>query len=50
MTLTALSVKEIIGAILILGFGLFVLAIGLSRRVATWWFKVLDKHKKNGNT
>lgn len=50
MILTALSVKEIIAAILILGFGLFILAIGLSRRVADWWFKILDKYKKNGNT
>ena len=41
--LTALSAKEIIAAVLIVTIGLFVIAIGLSNRIATWWFKVLDK-------
>lgn len=43
ITLTALSTKEIIAAILILGSGLLIIAIGFSRRIANWWFKILDK-------
>ena len=41
--LTALSTKEIIAAVLIVGCGEIIMAAGFSTRIASWVFKCIDK-------